>query len=84
MRMIRLNNGESYPVTRCGASEGYLWISLPEMTEEDAQAVFGSPENVTDVYHDWDGNDQTCFSGYTQLRRCVPIDNGVMITLAKE
>ncbi len=85
MRTITTNDGKVWEVTRCGAADGMLWIELAADAWNDtvtAAATYWGKSKVTKVIrHDWDGNDQVAYNGYTTLRRVGDLGGALEIVL---
>lgn len=85
MRKITLADGTSYEVTRCGASNGYLWITTTaELDFIAGVTVFGNAEKTITITHDYDGNDHVIFEGYTILKQASVLEGGFTVVLEKE
>lgn len=86
MRKIRLTNGQEFQVSRCGATDEILTITVMGGTLLDLVMVFGHPENVLTVEHWFEGTetDHRVFEGYTELRTASQRRNGATMLLYKQ
>ena len=83
MREIHLNDGSVYAVTMCGASGGYLWITMPDLSDlATAFGIFNDPEKTRFITHDVGNNDHQVYEGYTELTM-VENNNGITVVLKK-
>ena len=86
MRNIKLANGDIYPVSRCGANETILSVTVTgDYDLLDLVLVFGHEENVMTIEHYFDGTttDHIIFEGYTALVAACAVEDGVTLTLEK-
>ena len=69
MRIITLDDNQTFEVAQCGASQGYLWIVIMDYpgSISDALATFSNEEATRRIFHSFDGNDEVTFEGYTEL-----------------
>lgn len=86
MRKIRLSNGQEFQVSRCGATEEILTITVTDGNLLDLVMVFGHPENVQTIEHWFEGNvpNRMVFVNYTELRMASQRRNGVTMLLYKQ
>ncbi len=86
MRNIKLANGDVYPVSRCGANNKILSVTVTGGHDLlDLVLVFGHSENVATIEHYFDGTttDHIIFGGYTELVSACMAEDGVTLTLEK-
>lgn len=71
MRNIRLNDGSVWPVDRCAAANGLLYLRLtaPGITILTAAQAFDDPEKTARIEHYFDGTDtdRHVYEGLTRL-----------------
>lgn len=67
MRTITTADGGTYPVFRCGAADGVLWIGLEDMTAEEAGGIFGDPARTATLTARDAFGMETVYAGYTNL-----------------
>lgn len=86
MRTITTVSGTVYRVAFCGASDGYLWITLSGFCGgiPAAAVAFDDPSDTAEIVHEWSGNDRETYTGYTRLVQVETVDEGVRVVLKKE
>ena len=86
MRKVRLTDGTEYPVDRCGANDGTLFIRVTgDYNLLDLVIEFGVPEKTERIEHIIDGTemDHVFFDGSTDLVAAQGMNDGIMMTLKK-
>lgn len=86
MRNIRLSDGTVYPVDRCGANDGTLYIRVTgDYSLLDLVEKFGRAENVQRIEHWFEGTetDHVWFDGYMDLMAAQSMNEGIMLTLRR-
>lgn len=87
MRNIKLADGSVFPVDRCGASDGtlYLRVTAEDYTVQQAAVSFGDPAKTVIIEHYFDGTnvDHQRFIGFTVLQSLILDRNGVTIYLGE-
>lgn len=85
MRKIRLANGTTYEVDRCGAADGRLSIRLvaPGILLNDIFPFFVDPEKTGTIEHYFEGTrvDHKLFIGFTLLRSASLENSGAFLML---
>lgn len=83
MRQIKLTDGTVYPVDRCSAADGELFLNIPGGTMELAVPVFLQPKLTERIEHWIDGTeiDHITFKGYTRLISASLSPTGVSVIL---
>lgn len=86
MRKVKLNNGKTYQVDRCGAAGDLLMINVVSGTIKALANVFGNPENTGRIEHYFEGTetDHVFYDGYTVLTGLSLSETGVTVMLRRE
>lgn len=83
-RNIKLTDGTTYPVDRCGADGERLRIRVTKPGFDMLEAVqkFGNPELTAVIEHYFDGTetDHIYFEGYTVLESLLAENAGMVIS----
>lgn len=85
MRNIRLTDGSTYPVDRCGAANDILYLNVPDGDFPGLVAVFAQPALTERIEHWFDGTevDHIVYEGYTRLSSASLSFTGVSLVLQK-
>lgn len=85
MRQIKLTDGSTYPVDRCGATSDTLYLNVPGGDMPALVAVFARPDLTARIEHWIDGTeiDHITFEGYARLISASLSPTGVSIILQK-
>ena len=85
MRKIKLSNGKTYAVDRCGASGDVLMINVISGTLKTLASAFSNPEALVRIEHYFDGTetDHVFFDGYTLLTGLNLSNTGVTVMLRR-
>lgn len=86
MRKIRLTDGTEYPVDRCGANDGTLFVRVTgDYNLLDLVMEFGVPEKTERIEHWFEGTetDHVYFDGYTALVSAQSMNDGILMMLRK-
>ena len=85
MRIITTADGKQYPIWRCGAADGVLWIGLSGMPVETAETAFADASVTQVIISSYEGVQglETRFEGFTALIRVREDDRGAIIALRK-
>lgn len=88
MRNVRLTDGTTYPVDRCGADSERLRIRVTDPAFDMLAAVrtFGDPELTRVIEHYFDGTstDHVFYEGYTFLESLLSENNGMVVSMKKQ
>ena len=86
-RHVKLTDGTTYPVDRCGADEERLRIRVtaPGFDMLEAVQKFGDPAKTETIEHYFDGTetDHVYFTGYTDLESLLSENAGMVVTLRR-
>ena len=85
MRQIKLTDGSTYPVDRCGATSDTLYLNVPGGDMPVLVAVFARSDLTDSIEHWIDGTeiDHITFEGYPRLISASLSPTGVSIILQK-
>ena len=85
MRNIRLTDGSTYPVDRCGAANDILYLNVPGGDFPGLVAIFAQPALTERIEHWFDGTevDHIVYEGYTRLSSASLSFTGVSLVLQK-
>lgn len=86
MRKVKLNNGKTYAVDRCGAAGDLLMINVISGTIKALASVFSDPEKTCRIEHYFDGTetDHLIYEGYTILAGITLSDTGITVMLRRD
>ena len=86
MRKVKLNNGKTYNVDRCGASGDLLMINVISGTIKALASVFSDPEKTSRIEHYFEGTetDHVFYEGYTVLTGITLSDTGTTVMLRRD
>lgn len=86
-RHVKLTDGTTYPVDRCGADDERLRIRVTEPGFDMLEAVqkFGNPALTATIEHFFDGTetDHIFFEGYTVLESLLAENAGMVVALKR-
>lgn len=82
-RHVKLLNGKTYPVDRCGADPERLMVRVTSGNLLDLVSIFGKPKNTRIIEHYIDNLtvDHVVYENYTALTAACYQDGGVLLTL---
>ena len=85
MRQIKLTDGSTYPVDRCGAANDVLYLNVPEGDLPGLVTVFAQPALTERIEHWFDGTevDHIVYEGYTRLSSASLSPTGVSLMLQR-
>lgn len=86
MRIITTADGKQYPIWRCGAADGVLWIGLSGMPAETAEMAFSDVSATQTIISSYEGTNglEARFEGFTALVLARAEDQGTVIALRKD
>lgn len=86
MRKVKLNNGKTFAVDRCGAAGGLLVINVTTGNIPSLASVFSDPEKTCRIEHYFEGTetDHVIFDGYTNLVGISLSDTGITVMLRRD
>lgn len=86
MRIITTADGKQYPIWRCGAADGVLWIGLSGMPVETAERAFSDASATKLIISSYEGTKglEARFDGFTALVLARAEDQGTVIALRKD
>lgn len=86
MRIITTADGKQYPIWRCGAADGVLWIGLSGMPVETAERAFSDASATKLIISSYEGTTglEARFEGFTALVLARAEDQGTVIALRKD
>ena len=86
MRIITTADGQQFPIWRCGAADGVLWIGLSGMPTETAETAFADASATQVIISSYDNAPglEARFEGFTQLLFTRAEDQGTVIALRKD
>lgn len=86
MRKIKLSNGKTYAVDRCGAAGDLLMINVTSGTIKALASVFSDPEKTRRIEHYFEGTetDHLIYEGYTILTGITLSETGITVMLRRD
>lgn len=84
MRTVTTADGGIFPVFRCGAADGVLWIGLTGMEAGEAAEIFGNPAKTARITERNAFGTETVYAGYTNLIMTRTKEAGPVVALRNQ